>query len=93
MILLGLKNYLKDKSFYFSPSMNTFYTSTFNKANSTGETVLNQIYEIINQTDLPILLLDEWDANLDFENMQKIDTLLSVLSKDRCIVEVRHRNE
>jgi energy-coupling factor transporter ATP-binding protein EcfA2 len=37
------------------------------------------------------LLLDEWDANLDQENILKINDLLNRISKDKVIIEVRHR--
>ncbi|WP_413293871.1 hypothetical protein ACLSU7_02110 [Bdellovibrio sp. HCB185ZH] len=57
---------------------------------STGQKMLKYI-EYASSLDTKHLLLDEWDANLDQENILKINELLNKISKDKVIVEVRHR--
>lgn len=53
-----------------------------------------QFYRMKQVFDDPssILLLDEWDANLDFVNVAAIEELISSLSEKQLVVEVRHRN-
>lgn len=62
-----------------------------NKGNdSTGNNLLRHI-EYISNMDVSHILLDEWDANLDQENIQKINNLLDGMALSKVIVEVRHR--
>lgn len=56
---------------------------------STGQLRLREI-EIALASSAPLLLLDEWDANLDDENCDAIDSLLDRAAKRIIIVEVRH---
>ncbi|MBX9866975.1 MAG: hypothetical protein K2Y14_08655 [Burkholderiales bacterium] len=56
---------------------------------STGEKQLEQLYEILQMNDQK-LLLDEWDANLDQNNLRKIDLLLDEISKKTLVIEIRH---
>ncbi len=37
-----------------------------------------------------LLMLDEWDANLDESNRRKIDQLLDEASREMVVIEVRH---
>ncbi len=57
---------------------------------STGQKMLKHI-EYAALLDNKYLLLDEWDANLDQENILKINEILNKISKEKVIVEVRHR--
>lgn len=58
---------------------------------SSGER-LNRILREISASDSgELLLLDEWDANLDDANMIAMDQLIDALSVNRCVIEVRHR--
>ncbi|QDK45564.1 hypothetical protein DOM22_10590 [Bdellovibrio sp. ZAP7] len=57
---------------------------------STGQKMLRHI-EYAASLDNKHLLLDEWDANLDQENIFRINDLLNRISKDKVIIEVRHR--
>jgi ABC-type multidrug transport system fused ATPase/permease subunit len=63
-----------------------------NLSSSSGELQLLNIWHIL-QYDSDILLLDEWDANLDTGNTRKIDQALNALSKTTLIIEVRHKHE
>ncbi|MGI9279626.1 MAG: ATP-binding cassette domain-containing protein [Endozoicomonas sp.] len=56
---------------------------------STGQFVISAIEEVIAMNNKPeLLLLDEWDANLDDKNRARIDELLG--TADVPIIEVRH---
>ncbi|OGR90852.1 MAG: hypothetical protein A2V88_17970 [Elusimicrobia bacterium RBG_16_66_12] len=58
---------------------------------STGQKLSLILEELCDVEPLKLLLLDEWDANLDQENMQRIDAAISRLAQRCCVVEVRHR--
>jgi len=59
---------------------------------STGERQLRSLQEIVNSTDAPIYLLDEWDANLDAANKAKADALVDALAARARVVEISHRD-
>lgn len=88
--LLLVKNALSQKAF-FLPTHNqlSFYSET-NKY-STGESLRNRLLEILEKVDAEVLLLDEWDANLDSENKERLDALIDELAATKCVIEVRHR--
>ena len=50
---------------------------------SSGERQLKSLEEIVNATDAPVYLLDEWDANLDAANKAKADALVEALARAR----------
>lgn len=56
---------------------------------STGERILKYL-EFIRQQPTSVLLLDEWDANLDRDNKAKIERELDILAESKLIIEVRH---
>lgn len=56
---------------------------------SSGERQLNQLY-VAAQQNVPLLLLDEWDANLDQKNKQSAHQKITQLSASKMIIEVRH---
>lgn len=56
---------------------------------STGERILKYL-DFIRQQPTSVLLLDEWDANLDRDNQAKIDRELDILAERKLIIEVRH---
>jgi len=58
---------------------------------SSGELLLRQLHYVFKQK-VPVLLLDEWDANLDSSNTERIDALIDELSQSTPVVEVRHRS-
>ena len=60
-------------------------------AASSGERQVRQIDFIFSQ-DTAIFLLDEWDANLDFLNVLKVEDKINLLAKKALIVEVRHKS-
>lgn len=57
---------------------------------STGENLLLHI-EFIKRIPEKVVLLDEWDANLDQTNLSVLDEQIEILSKTKMVLEVRHR--
>ncbi|KEQ19553.1 ATP-binding cassette domain-containing protein [Endozoicomonas numazuensis] len=60
------------------------------RSNSTGEVQLKNLEYILDRND-DFLLLDEWDANLDHSNTQKIDSLIKKHIQTSLVVEVLHK--
>lgn len=58
---------------------------------STGQTQLEHLRNSFSNSRVSIILLDEWDANLDEYNISIINNLIEHYSKDKLIIEVRHR--
>lgn len=71
-------------------SPNTLYSENV-EALSTGMFQVKQIKEILKQ-DSRLILLDEWDANLDSKNVALLDHLFNERSLNNIIIEVRHKN-
>lgn len=88
--LLLVKKALDAKAF-FLPTQNqlSFYkeTSKF----STGESLKNTLKEILDKVQADVLLLDEWDANLDKDNQETLSKLIDQLAEKKCVIEIRHR--
>lgn len=88
--LMLIKHALLEKS-YFLPTHNQLSFAIETNGVSTGEALRYRLTEILQNVDADVLLLDEWDANLDKENRQKLSDLIDDLSEKKCVVEVRHR--
>lgn len=88
--LMLIKKALNDRAF-FLPTHNqlSFLAQTNN--HSTGESLKDRLVEILENVDADVLLLDEWDANLDKENQETLSSLIDELSQTKCVIEVRHR--
>jgi ABC-type bacteriocin/lantibiotic exporter with double-glycine peptidase domain len=59
---------------------------------SSGQARRARLQEIA-ATDTRILLLDEWDANLDADAIREVSAVIESLAASRCVIEVRHRHE
>lgn len=88
--LMLVKNALSNRAFFLPTHNQLSFTCETNKY-STGESLRNRLMEILEKVDVDVLLLDEWDANLDNENQEKLSELIDQLSKKKCVIEVRHR--
>lgn len=88
--LLLVKNALAKKAFFLPTHNQLSFFSETNKY-STGESLRNRLHEILEKVDADVLLLDEWDANLDSENKEKLSALIDELASKKCVIEVRHR--
>lgn len=88
--LILLKNALASRAFFLPTHNQLSFTSETNKY-STGESLRKRLMEILEKVDVDVLLLDEWDANLDSENQVCLSSLIDELSEKKCVIEVRHR--
>jgi ABC-type transport system involved in cytochrome bd biosynthesis fused ATPase/permease subunit len=89
-LLMLIKNSLSDRAFFLPTQNQLSFTSETNKY-STGESLRNRLLEILERVDVDVLLLDEWDANLDMENQERLSLLIDELAEKKCVIEVRHR--
>lgn len=88
--LMLVKNALANRAFFLPTHSQLSFSAETNKY-STGESLRNRLIEIIEKVDVDVLLLDEWDANLDSENQEKLSHLIDQLAQKKCVIEVRHR--
>ncbi|MGE7958543.1 ABC transporter ATP-binding protein [Pseudomonas sp. NPDC089530] len=56
---------------------------------STGESQVKKLLHVLEQK-APIILLDEWDANLDTQNKVRVGNILNQKAEETLIIEVRH---
>jgi len=89
-ILMLIKEALAKRAFFLPTHNQLSFLSETNKY-STGESLKNRLLEILEKVDADVLLLDEWDANLDKENQERLSSLIDELSTKKCVIEVRHR--
>lgn len=89
-LLMLVKNSLSDRAFFLPTQNQLSFISETNKY-STGESLRNRLIEILEEVDVDVLLLDEWDANLDKENQERLSLLIDQLAEKKCVIEVRHR--
>ncbi len=86
----SLLRYMKSKhpdALFFGPNIQIGQET---HPGSTGQKQLYQMASLLNSNSR-IILLDEWDANLDESNMKNIDDMLSALAKNNIIIEIRHK--
>ncbi len=91
-LLALIKEQLGEKAFLLPPHSDMFFEFSSNKSLSTGEKIITSLEEIKKREKLQLLLLDEWDANLDKNHIVNISDKLNELAKEICIIEVRHRS-
>lgn len=89
-LLMLVKNSLKNRAFFLPTHSQLSFTAETNKY-STGESLKKRLMEILSKVDVDVLLLDEWDANLDPENQEILSSLIDEISEKKCVIEVRHR--
>ncbi len=62
------------------------------KGFSSGERQIKSLEEIVQHTEAPIYLLDEWDANLDAKNRAAANALVEKLASRARVIEISHRD-
>jgi ABC-type bacteriocin/lantibiotic exporter with double-glycine peptidase domain len=62
------------------------------KGFSSGERQIKSLEEIVQHTDAPVYLLDEWDANLDAKNRAAANALVEQLASRARVIEISHRD-
>ncbi len=88
--LMLIKNALAGRAFFLpTHSQLSFFTET--NIYSTGESLRKRLFEILEKVNVDVLLLDEWDANLDKENQESLSELIDKIAEKKCVIEVRHR--
>lgn len=92
-LLMMAKKHFDSQAYYLPAQSNLIFDKIAQKSLSTGENVRLVLEEIKEKVDVPILLLDEWDANLDTKNQREISKLIHQLSQSKCVIEVRHRGQ
>lgn len=90
-MLMLVKKALETRAF-FLPTQNQLSFLADPHKHSTGEALKSRLAEIIDMVnDVDVLLLDEWDANLDKENQESLSKMIDSWAKNKCVIEVRHR--
>jgi len=87
--LLMIKQKYGGEAFYLPPKHDLLYRFSDEQL-STGQKVIKILEEIIKNTKTSIILLDEWDANLDAQNTENISKMIVRLAKQSCVIESRH---
>lgn len=88
-LLLLLKLTCGENAFFLPVKHNLLFSSSFDKL-STGQRTIKILHELLEKIDAPIILLDEWDANLDAENARIVSKKIDELSSKSCVIESRH---
>lgn len=90
--LLGLlKQDFGDRAFYLPTNYaDLIFQSTFLN-HSDGNRLLSVFNEIKDLEEIEYIILDEWDANLDADNVVKISEAIEVLANSKVVIESRHR--
>lgn len=88
-LLLLLKAHHGQRAFYL-PTRHNLSFRRISMKQSTGQQVKSILNELALLVSVPIILLDEWDANLDVKNREEISELINTLAQRFCIIESRH---
>lgn len=88
-LLLMIKALHKQDAFYLPSKHDLLFNLDKNQL-STGQLAIKVLKEIKDKVETPIILLDEWDANLDKKNRQEFSLLIDELALKHCVIEVLH---
>lgn len=89
-LLMLMKDALQNRAFFLPTHSQLSFSSDLDKY-STGEALKKRLEEILGRVSADVLLLDEWDANLDNDNKEALSQLIDKISAEKCVIEVRHR--
>jgi ABC-type transport system involved in cytochrome bd biosynthesis fused ATPase/permease subunit len=88
-LLLTLKQELGERAFYL-PCQSRLSLAA-DDSGSTGQQKRSEMDYLHGLADLPqCVFLDEWDANLDPQNLAQVDEVIGALSQRSLVIEVRH---
>lgn len=90
-LLALIKEIYQDAAIYLPANYDLDFYTTDAESLSTGQKRILELNEVINNDAGKLLLLDEWDANLDHKNISEISALLDKIAETNCLIEVRHR--
>jgi ABC-type multidrug transport system fused ATPase/permease subunit len=90
-LLLHLKELLKERAFYLPAQ--SFLFPAVKTGLSTGQRKLRDLRSALDAARgrVSVILLDEWDANLDPANRERISAEIDELARRHAVVEVSHR--
>lgn len=89
-LLTALGTELRDRAFYLPTHSDLLFDCIGSSDLSDGQRIIACLDELAT-TGLPsILLLDEWDANLDKNNRTLLDQKIDAFAQEGRVVEVRH---
>ena len=89
--LLKLKQLLGEKAYYLPVQHHLAFAQSLQTL-STGQKLIHALNELIeHSTAIEVLLLDEWDANLDSTNRNQLAMLIQSLTTQCLVIEIRHR--
>lgn len=86
-------NYLKSSfsNFFFLPVQSLLYWEDNETIEySTGQRINSVLNKIFLEIDDDVVLIDEWDANLDKKTKDDLSNKIQELSLRKTIIEVRH---
>lgn len=89
-ILLNIAEHFGEKA-YFIPTNSDlqFKDENFN-AFSKGQKIVSILNEIKESDIKKVIILDEWDANLDDKNVYRLNQCIDKFSQNTVVIEVRH---
>lgn len=91
-LLLMLKEHLDDKAAIYLWNQGEIFSQY--KNHSSGESRYLAIKKFIHNRSEPFLLIDEWDANLDAANREKISHLINdCVAEGHAVIEIRHSDK
>lgn len=89
-VLKMLKDKLGDQAYYL-PAHHQLFFDELDRDASTGQATLRQLQIVQQDNQINVLLLDEWDANLDPVNRAIQDDKIRELAESIAVIEVTHR--
>ena len=93
-LLAEIKTKLSDNAYILpSQSKMMFLSGLSDREFSSGEKMaesLNEIASNVCNSGISVLLLDEWNANLDKENINNLNKIIDDISLNICVIEVVH---
>lgn len=90
-LLLAIKNNLKENAFFLPVKHQLCFRNNAHYLSS-GQGLKATLLEIRNFVNEKVILLDEWDANLDNQNKEEVSRLIDEIAHNRCVIEIRHRS-
>lgn len=91
-LLLSLKLKYGDEAFFLPAKHELLFKTSKNYA-STGQLSHKILNEVKNNIKVPVILLDEWDANLDKKNRESVSILIDKLAENHCVIESIHKRQ
>lgn len=89
--LLLLLKMLKGQEAVYLPVKHDLLFQLSKNGFSTGQFAHKALNELLGNPEASVVLLDEWDANLDAVNQKQLSELIDQIAQEKCVVEVRHR--